>query len=284
MVRISYSTMGFGDRSLEQALDAIVAAGFDYVELGAVPHIPLPITINTAAKLRRQLEHSGLVASTMHAPLRHTVLGPPSEEWRRERVKVLTEHIRLAGDIGVGGIVVHQVPNPIFLPDGDIAAMVKPMQDATRLSLDELVPVATAANVRVLLENMPYHVDTHPIDYPLTRMRQLRSLVDAYPLENVGLVVNVGHAWTGGNDPVSEIEIAGNRLWGTHLQDVDATQPEDNHWVPTHGGLDWPAICTALRRVGYDGAWTFEVINARHGESCEELANQSRIVAANWGL
>ena len=85
-------------------------------------------------------------------------------------------------------------------------------------------------------------------------------------------------------DPVAEIELAGDRLWGTHLQDVDRDEPNDNHWVPTQGGLDWPAICAALERVGYAGVWTFEVFDGLKGESQEELASQTRAVASAWGL
>jgi len=60
--------------------------------------------------------------------------------------------------------------------------------------------------------------------------------------------------------PVGEIEAAGERLWGTHLLDVDGENPQDNHWAPTHGGLDWRAIRQALVGVGYRGHWTFEIM------------------------
>ena len=89
--------------------------------------------------------------------------------------------------------------------------------EATRRSLDELVPVANTTGVRMLLENLPY-----ACHYPFLVMGELRPLVDAYPEAAVGLVVDTGHAWTSGNDPAAEIRTAGSRLWGTHLQDVDA--------------------------------------------------------------
>ncbi|MBT4499199.1 MAG: sugar phosphate isomerase/epimerase, partial [Gemmatimonadetes bacterium] len=91
-----------------------------------------------------------------------------------------------------------------------------------------------------------------------------------------------GHAWTSGNDPAEEIRIAGSRLWGTHLQDVDADSPQDNHWVPTHGGLNWASIRDALSSVDYAGSWTFEVIVPRHGEGPDELARLTRQVASAW--
>ena len=73
-------------------------------------------------------------------------------------------------------------------------------------------------------------------------MQELRALVDGYPEEQLGLVIDTGHAWTMKRDPSLEIKFAGSRLQGTHLQDVDYDQPNDNHWAPTQGGLDWSAI------------------------------------------
>ncbi len=84
-------------------------------------------------------------------------------------------------------------------------------------------------------------------------------------------------------DPVEEIRLAGCRLEGTHLQDVDYDDPQDDHWVPTQGGLDWEAIRSALAQINYGGAWTFEPVHGRHGETPTELARICRSVAAAWG-
>jgi sugar phosphate isomerase/epimerase len=173
----------------------------------------------------------------------------------------------------------HPVPNPIFVPDATRVTVLSRIRDAVPRSLDELVPIAKEAGVRILLENLPYHCD-----YAFLTMRELRSLVDRYPEAQVGLVIDTGHAWVLGNDPAEEIRAAGPRLWGTHLQDVAYDTPQDSHWVPTHGGLDWKAILCAFSEVNYAGAWTFEVHGARHGETPEELAWETHRIAKHWGL
>ena len=280
MNRVSYSTLGFGDRDTEAALDSIAAAGFRFTELvGQAPHITTPPVGKALVEFRNHLVARGLCAITVHAPLRRCVLGAPDETWRKEKVAVLADYIRFAAAVEATGIVMHPVPNPIFVPDATHAAVLNRIRDAVPRSLDELVPIAEETGVRILLENLPYQCD-----YAFLTMRELRPLVDGYPGAQVGLVIDTGHAWVLGDDPAEEIRAAGPRLWGTHLQDVAHDAPEDSHWVPTFGGLDWEAILGAFSEVNYAGAWTFEVGRARHGETPEELARETRRIAKHWGL
>ena len=280
MSETSYSTLGFSDRSLEAALDAIADAGFSGVEvLGQAPHLDNPLQGHALEEFRARLENRGFRSWTVHAPAKRNVPGAPDEEWRQEIVETLKCYVRFSGALGSRGLIVHPVPNPIFVSDSQVSSLHARMQDALRRSLDELVPVASESGTRVLLENLPYHCD-----YPFLSMRELRPLVEEYPAEQVGLILDTGHAWTIGNDPVDEIRAAGNRLYGTHLQDVDATAPNDDHWVPTHGGLDWHSIRGALREIGYAGNWTFETVQGRQGESPDELARLTRKVASVWEI
>jgi sugar phosphate isomerase/epimerase len=280
MERVGYSTYGFADRDLDAALDAIAAAGFAKVEiLGQDPHLAVVPTGQALADFAGALQGRGLVGGTVHAPLRRNVLGAPDEDWRCAQMGVMRDYLRFTAAIGFTAMIVHPVPNPIFVPRPDDPDLPRRIGGAVRRSLDELVPVAQSVQVRLLLENLPYQCG-----YPFLTMDELRPLVDGYPAAALGLVVDTGHAWTKRRDPAAEIRVAGPRLWGTHLQDVDYEHPDDNHWVPTHGGLDWQAICGALAEVRYAGQWTFEIngVGGRHGESPEELARITRALAAEW--
>ena len=290
----SISTAAFRGHDLDPALEAIAAAGFQCIEFNGYGHgvedwqfggtddPPRPPSDKAATKLRRRIESHGLQVTTLHAPPRTNVLGPPTESWRKAKVAVLADQLQFAAALGAAGMVIHGIPNPLFLPkDQTIEAMSPKMIDAMRQSVQELIPVSERTGVRMLLENLPYAI-TVGKPYPLIAMNQLRPFVDDLPPDQVGLIVDTGHAWTDGHDPVAEIKTAGTRLWGTHLQDVDAKNPNDNHWIPTHGGLDWPAICTALNHIHYQGIWTFEVINGRQGETVHELARKTYEVAMSW--
>jgi len=270
--------MGFRERGIEAALDGVAAAGFRNVEiLGQEPHVSEPPAGEALAHFRQGLDARGFRLRSVHAPLGKHVLGAPDEAWRQEKLAVLESYVRFAGDIGAGTIVIHPVPNPMFVPCHGEPGLEERIGAATRRSLDELVPVARGAGVRLLLENLPY-----VCNYPFLTMAELRALVDGYPAEQVGLVIDSGHAAAVGRDPAEEIRIAGNRLWGTHLQDVDPAAGEDQHWAPTCGGLNWPAIRAALREVGYAGVWMFEVVYPHHGESNEEMARLTYEFATEW--
>lgn len=67
---------------------------------------------------------------------------------------------------------------------------------------------------------------------------------------------------------------------------MDGANPQDNHWAPTYGDLDWPAIRQALIDVDYQGHWTFEVIMPRddHDESDVELAQITYATARDLRL
>ncbi len=280
MDNTSYATVGFKDRNVEEALDTIAAAGFPQAEIqGQEPHVAVPPTGRDLAEFRARLDGRGLRARTVHAPATVNVLGAPEEDWRRAKMVVLASYIRFTGAVGATDMIVHPVPNPIFVRNADDPEVPGRIRDAVSRSLDDLVPVAEAAGIHILLENLPYDCD-----YPFLTMAGLCPLVDGYPEDRVGLVIDIGHVGLHRMDPVAEIHAAGARLWGTHLHDVDFDVPEGDHRAPTHGGMDWDAIRRALSEVDYAGPYTFEVIVPSHGESPDDLVRITREVATSWGL
>jgi protein FrlC len=282
----AYSTAGFRDRDVEGALDAIVAAGFEEAEiLGEKPHVADPPLGRAVSEFRARLQARGIRATTVHAPFMQGrgVLAVVDEAVRQKNVAVLGGYVRFAGEIGATDVIVHPVCSPRFMSNPGDSQIACRARSAIRPSLDELVPVAQEAGVRILLENLPIPSVPDTEDFPFRTMAELREVVDEYPGDRVGLVIDTGHAWLFKKDPAKEILAAGPRLHGTHLQDLDDVKMQDSHWVPTHGGLNWDAIRAALAQIQYQGPRTFEVMNARYGESLEELARKTRRVARSWG-
>ncbi len=277
-ITLGYSTLGFHEQPIETALDDIAAIGYRGVELlGYAPHLTVPMSSEAESALRRRLERCGFSGWTVHSPFGRNVLGAPEEEWRREVMERSAQFIHFASAIGAKELVIHPVPNPMFVEHITTPDLPARIGAAVERSLDELLPLLQRAGVRALLENLPY-----TCDYPYLEMHALRPLVERYPAQQVGLVIDTGHVGTLRHDPATEIHCAGARLCATHLHDVDVQAPDDQHWLPSPAGMNWSAILAALREVGYAGIWMFEVSQPQHGESPATLAGMTYAWAKEW--
>ena len=276
MDNISSTTSSFRDRGLEAALDALGEAGFPQAEILALgPHVGTPGE-QELDRLRGILEAHSVRARTMHAPGRRSTLAAVDVSWRRQSVEVLTGYIRLAGALGLTELVIHPMSDTDLAPYADDPGLPQQMREAVQRSLDDLMPVIEESAVRITLENLPYP------GLPLTSMKELRTLVDPYPAEAVGLVIDIGHVARLNLDPVDEIHTAGKRLYGTHIHDVDVNAGGADHHSPTIGNLDWDAMRQAFAEIGYTGPWTSEATTPSHGESPEELAREVKDWMTSW--
>jgi sugar phosphate isomerase/epimerase len=276
----SYSTAGFRPRDTDSALDVIAKVGFPQAEIsgwGLNGDDPLPA--DELAGFLGRLEQRGLRARTVHAPSSRITLGAPDEEWRKEAVGVLADYLRFVGDMGATDMVIHPIPNPIFVENAFAPEIPGLVGEAASRSLDDLIPVAEKAGVRMNLENLPYHCD-----YPYRRMKELRPLVDQYPAEQLGLIIDTGHVGVLDDDIVEEIQAAGSRLRGTHIHDVIGHEDGTDHRGPGRGVLDWDAMLAAFRDIDYPGPYTFETIIPNEGETQDELARFTREFAVKWGI
>ena len=277
MDNTSYSTAGFRKQTLQQALDSIKKAGFPAVEIGCNPHANHPFKNVALNEFIKELDTRNLKPRSIHAPSGLTTLGATTEEWRIKEVKTLESFIIFASDIGASDMVIHPIPNPIFVPDPDNPNNPTIMEKAVTRSLDYLIPIAEKYGVRMNLENLPYHCN-----YPYRSMKELRLLVDQYPANQLGLILDTGHVGVMGNEIVEEIKSAGDRLKGTHLHDVNGNQDGDDHKGPNRGILNWNDMLKALIEINYSGPYTFETIVTKENETEEELAIFTRIFAKTW--
>ena len=276
----SYSTAGFADRGIEQALDIVATVGFQQVEvLGRDPHLGTRLTGKSLSDFLSRVESRGLKVRTMHAPSGRTTLGTTDKEWRQQEISTLQDYILFLSDLGGTDMVIHPIPNPIFVENAHDTETAELVKEGVSISLDRLVPVAQNAGVRINLENLPYHCD-----YPYRTMAELRTLVDPYPLEHLGLILDTGHVGVLGNEIVDEIRSAGSRLCGTHLHDVEGTKDGTDHRGPTRGFLNWDDLLDTLEEIDYQGPYTFETSVTAIDETPEELAAFARQFAVDRGM
>ena len=115
-------------------------------------------------------------------------------------------------------------------------------------------------------------------------MEELRPLVDDYPDDRVGLIIDTGHVGVLRMEPAAEIHAAGDRLWATHIHDVDFSILDGDHRAPTRGGFDWPPILEAFHEISYPGPWPFESSVATGSDTKDDVVRITREAAVEWGL
>lgn len=233
----------------------IAAHGFDVVELFAARlHLDYHNTASIA-DLQQWLTGAGLELISVHAPVIDASLAS-AEAAERERAIAETERaLHIGRRIQFKTLVVH-----LGRPRSS-GAQGGTNRDAARRSIDALAKAAEPLGIVIAVEVIPND---------LSRASSLTELVGDIEAGNVGICLDVGHARIDhpGGDVVDAIEVAAGHLQAIHVHDNRGRS--DDHLVPFDGVIDWPASLTAVQKVGYDGALTFE-LSAR-GSTKDTLA------------
>jgi sugar phosphate isomerase/epimerase len=126
-------------------------------------------------------------------------------------------------------------------------------------------PTIQRYGVRLAVEVIPNAISTAGALVEL-----VESDLDAVDL---GICMDVGHARLMG-DVVDAIETCSGHLITTHLHDNRGRN--DDHLVPGKGSIDWDAALLAFQKIGYDGAWMFELAAAAERRPVLEQAVKAR--------
>ena len=257
------------DRLDRDHLVEIAAHGFEAVEVFAVRDHFDYHDRRAALALAEWLDDTRLMLHSMHAPIAAAYtngawregysLAATDEARRLRAVEETTAALNLATLVPYQILVLHcGVPAPHGQPaDNQVASMIR--------SLEQLSPVAAGVGVRLAVEVIPNALST------------ASSLVDLLDSEieadGLGICMDVGHARLMG-DVVEAIETCSGHVITTHLHDNRGRT--DDHLVPGQGVVDWDATLLAFQKVGYDGAWMFELAVAAERRPILERAVKAR--------
>lgn len=268
-VRFGLSTHLFhADRLDREHLVEIAAHDFDAIEVFATRthfdyHDPRAIVA-----LAEWLDDTRLTLNSIHAPITTGLVdgvwgdaystASADDALRRRTLAEAEAALNVARSIPYQYLVVHLgVTGPEVARDN--------VRDAARRSLDELHRLAGAVGVRLALEVIP-----NPLSAPGTLVRLIEEELE---LADVGICLDTGHACLMG-DPIEAIEACSGHLVTTHLHDNQGRS--DDHLVPFEGVIDWEGAVLALQKIGYDGAWMFEVANTGSASAVLERASRAR--------
>ena len=244
------------DRLTREHLAAVAAAGFEAVEVFCVrPHFDYHARASLI-QLGEWLRDTGLTLNSLHAPMAATFAGgqwrdpystATADEARRlDAVREVEAALRVADVIPYGSLVMHLGTPTEYAGPGDNT------RDAARRSVEALTPVAAAVGVRLALEVIPNALSGAG---PLVHL-----IEDEIEAPGAGICLDIGHAHLMG-DAADAVETCSGHIVTTHLH--DNRKKTDDHLVPYSGTIDWESALMAFQKVGYDGAWMFELAISR---------------------
>lgn len=86
-------------------------------------------------------------------------------------------------------------------------------------------------------------------------------------IEGVKCCIDMNHFLQ--DKPEDAIPALGKWLRAIHVSDYDGVY--EKHWMPKEGTNDWMKIIAALEKVGYQGAFTYEVYRSKYGYTYADI-------------
>lgn len=271
---INYWTLGGFDGAVPVVEAARKARdmGFDGIELcyGAGELTPMAGE-KELESLRDAVTATGIQISSLASGHYWSVsLSSPEKEEREQAIAFTRAYLRAAAALGVDAVLV--VPGAVAVPWNDARPIVPARQvwDLAADSLASLIPDAEACGVTLALENVWNRFLTGPFEFAsfIDNVRSPR--VKAY--FDVGNVLLFGH-------PEHWIEVLGERIARVHVKNFarrDGAGTLGDFTASLNvGSMDWNAVLEALRKVGYDGWLTAEMLVSEEGIPSDALARRT---------
>ena len=249
-VELYTATMHFGDK---KAIELAKEAGFDaidysYYYLQECENVLGENYKEYAKEIREHLDLVGISCNQAHAPFsfKHGMTMDASEPAYLN----IARSIESAAILGAKNIVVHAVS----VPDG---------VDFEAYNIEyykSFIPYCEAFNIHVAVENL-YSKDTKRNCFRgrFGSPQDLNNVIKKIGSPWIVACVDIGHASLTGYEPEDFIsKVEPSALKCLHVQDTDYLA--DRHMPPYFCGLNWDAIMTALKKNGYDGDLTLEII------------------------
>ncbi len=248
-MRIGLTSFVYCNYPLAEAIRRTAAAGYDGIDIwGGRPHAyRRDLSTQDVLALKRVLAENGLeVPSFIPAQFRYpTSLCSPSDVIRRDSVAYIEDAVVTASLLGA--------PVVSICPGHSLFGQSR--EDAWgRLSesVSTICAFAARHGVRIAIEP----ADRYETDLMATTADALR-MVRELGLENLGVVLDNGHAHVVGEDAAAAIGALGDRLFHVHVDDNNAQR--DQHLVPGEGSFPFQPFVAALQQAGYDGFLSAEL-------------------------
>lgn len=164
----------------------------------------------------------------------------PDKAMRDHTIQYFTELINKASDIGIDKFIVHASGEPIAEEDRE-ERLKYAMQ-----SMDELAEIAHKCGAVVAVEDLPRTCLGNTSD----DISKLISVND-----KLRVCFDTNHLLQ--EDNIEFMKKLADKIITLHISDYDFLN--ERHWLPGEGKLDWIAMFSTLKEIGYNGVWMYEI-------------------------
>lgn len=240
----------FGDH---KAIELIGQAGFDAIDYSYCYEKECDEVLGEnyrqyAGELRAHLDLAGVSCNQAHAPFAFKY--GMNRDTSEPKYLNIVRAIESASVLGAKNIIVHS----ISVPEG---------VDFEAYNIEyysSFIPYCEAFNIHVAVENLfKRDKKRNRIIGKIGSPEELNAIVNRIGSPRIVACVDVGHTSLTGYEPEDFISQVDPRILKClHVQDNDYMG--DRHTLPYLADLNWHAIMTALREIGYEGDLTFEIV------------------------
>lgn len=234
--------------SAEGCLVRLADLGFQEFELMVHPgHLwPVQLPPEPRRAVRQLLAQRKLKLTALNMPNIDINIAAAAPEMRAYSLALLTETVRLAGELGARGVVIGPgKANPLFPADAS------ELTGHFFAALDKLSPIAKKAGTALWVENMPFAF--------LPAIGELMAALKRYGNDAVRIVYDIANAYFIGEDFADGLLQCRERLALVHLSDTG--RQFYRHDPVGLGSVPFDAVPQALAAAGYSARPMLEIIS-----------------------
>ncbi len=246
----------------EACLVRLADLGFREFELMVHPgHLwPAELSAEQRHRIRLFVETHGLRLVSLNMPNIDINIAAAAQEMRAYSLNLLTDTVRLAGDLGAGGLVIGPgKANPLF------PAKAEELLGHFFTALDRLCPLADASGTALWVENIPFAF--------LPAIGELIEALESYGNGLVRIVYDVANAHFIGEDLALGLRQCREQLALVHLSDTG--QQTYRHDPVGQGTVPFCKLPRALAEAGYRERPMLEIIS--HDPDGDVVASANKL-------
>jgi sugar phosphate isomerase/epimerase len=246
-MHLSISSYLWLEHPFLQHVRTVAQAGFDSLEIFATRgHLDLndPDAVQEAGLGLRKYSVRRV---TLHAPMIGVDLSSPNAAQRGESLELCLRALDAGALLGASLVTVH--PSSV---EGE-ARDAPRRWPALLASLRELARYAADRDLAIGVENHPRPLFA---DDPI----ELAARIEGLCLRNVGISLDLGHAYVNGQIPGCIRYLAGSLM---AVQASDTSGRADEHLCPGRGTMPWEKVFVALAEAGFAGPIVIEIKDER---------------------